>query len=61
MILVRLLLLLLRLPPARAQLVAVGRSESEALKAERDELAEVVLEMQEEIQQLKAAAEAAAQ
>lgn len=36
-----------------------ARGEAEAYKSERDELAEVVLEMQEEIEQLKAAADAA--
>jgi hypothetical protein len=36
------------------QLLVSARSEAEGFKAERDELAEVVLEMQEEIEALKA-------
>lgn len=41
------------------QLLVNARSESDCYKSERDELAEVVLEMQEEIEQLRAATAAA--
>jgi hypothetical protein len=39
---------------AALQLLVTARSEAEGFKSERDELAEVVLEMQEEIEALKA-------
>jgi hypothetical protein len=39
---------------AYLKLLVSARSESEGFKSERDELAEVVLEMQEEIEALKA-------
>jgi hypothetical protein len=39
---------------AAVQLLVAARSEAEGFKSERDELAEVVLEMQEEIEALKA-------
>lgn len=41
------------------QLLVSARAEAESYKAERDELAEVVLEMQDENETLKAAKEAA--
>lgn len=39
---------------AAVQLLVAARSEAEGYKSERDELAEVVLEMQEECEALKA-------
>jgi hypothetical protein len=39
---------------AGLQLLVAAREEAEGFKSERDELAEVVLEMQEEIEALKA-------
>lgn len=45
--------------PCCLQLLVAARSEAECFKSERDELAEVVLEMQEEIEQLKATTAAA--
>eukprot|EP00878_Enallax_costatus_P039087 GHUV01044610.1.p1 GENE.GHUV01044610.1~~GHUV01044610.1.p1 ORF type:complete len:323 (+),score=145.45 GHUV01044610.1:136-1104(+) len=42
-----------------AQLLVTARSEADCYKSERDELAEVVLEMQEEIEQLRATTAAA--
>lgn len=39
---------------AALQLLVTARSEAEGFKSERDELAEVVLEMQDEIEALKA-------
>lgn len=41
------------------QLLVSAQAEAVSYKSERDELAEVVLEMQEEIEQLKAATAAA--